>query len=174
MVSNASEDLPEPDSPVITTSWSRGISRSTDLRLCSRAPRMTIRSLAIAVYYTARLGRRGPSPATPCGSLYLIRLASGGGAPAPRRPAARTTSYGSPRAAGPQPRDALRLALPHTARLGRRGPSPATPCGSHCLIRLARRLDSPGRLSTPAARPSARDTCRRRWPTPATGGGRGT
>src|SRR5258705_2651713 len=55
MVSNASEDLPEPDSPVITTSWSRGISRSTDLRLCSRAPRMTIRSLAMAVYYTARL-----------------------------------------------------------------------------------------------------------------------
>src|SRR4030095_8430597 len=55
MVSNASDDLPEPDSPVITTSWSRGISRSTFLRLCSRAPRMTIRSLAMAVYYKARL-----------------------------------------------------------------------------------------------------------------------
>src|ERR1700722_10475756 len=39
MVSKASEDLPEPDSPVNTTSRSRGISRSTFLRLCSRAPR---------------------------------------------------------------------------------------------------------------------------------------
>src|SRR2546425_10727188 len=68
MVSKASDDFPEPDSPVITTSWSRGISRSTFLRLCSRAPRMTIRSLAMEAYYTAHLGRRAPSPATPCGS----------------------------------------------------------------------------------------------------------
>src|ERR1700761_8673424 len=42
MVSNASEDLPEPDRPVNTTSLSRGISRSTFFRLCSRAPRMVI------------------------------------------------------------------------------------------------------------------------------------
>ena len=42
MVSNARLDLPEPESPVITTSLSRGISTSTFLRLCSRAPRMTI------------------------------------------------------------------------------------------------------------------------------------
>src|SRR6266850_5597805 len=59
IVSKASDDLPEPESPVITTSWSRGISRSTFWRLCSRAPRMTIRSLAIAVYYTARGPRQG-------------------------------------------------------------------------------------------------------------------
>src|SRR6188768_797917 len=39
MVSKASEDLPEPDRPVITTSFSRGMSTSTPLRLCSRAPR---------------------------------------------------------------------------------------------------------------------------------------
>src|SRR5450631_2775131 len=45
MVSNASEDLPDPDSPVNTISWSRGSSRSTFLRLCSRAPRTTIVSL---------------------------------------------------------------------------------------------------------------------------------
>ena len=44
MVSNASDDLPEPDSPVITTSWSRGSSTSMSLRLCSRAPRTKIRS----------------------------------------------------------------------------------------------------------------------------------
>src|ERR1700727_404069 len=39
MVSKASEDLPEPERPVNTTSRSRGISRSISLRLCSRAPR---------------------------------------------------------------------------------------------------------------------------------------
>ncbi len=33
-------DLPEPDSPVITTSFSRGRSSEIFLRLCSRAPRM--------------------------------------------------------------------------------------------------------------------------------------
>src|SRR5919201_2417592 len=42
MVSKASDDLPDPDSPVNTTSRSRGITRSTSFRLCSRAPRMTI------------------------------------------------------------------------------------------------------------------------------------
>src|SRR6202012_4690255 len=42
MVSKASEDLPEPDSPVNTTSLSRGISTSMFLRSCSRAPRMVI------------------------------------------------------------------------------------------------------------------------------------
>src|SRR3989442_1265099 len=81
-----------------------------------------------------RLGRRGPSPATACGSHdHIHRLASAGGAPAPRRPAARTTtSTDSPRPAGPQPRNGLRLARPHPqTRLGRRGPSPATACGSH-------------------------------------------
>src|SRR6185437_3028328 len=45
MVSKASEDFPEPDRPVITTSWSRGISTSMFLRLCSRAPRTTILSV---------------------------------------------------------------------------------------------------------------------------------
>src|SRR5205085_453156 len=42
MVSKAREDLPEPESPVNTTSWSRGISTSIFLRLCSRAPRIAI------------------------------------------------------------------------------------------------------------------------------------
>src|SRR5205085_7166073 len=42
MVSKASEDLPEPDRPVNTTSLSRGISTSTFFRLCSRAPRMVM------------------------------------------------------------------------------------------------------------------------------------
>src|SRR5260221_7218853 len=42
MVSKAREDLPEPLSPVITTSESRGISISIFFRLCSRAPRTEI------------------------------------------------------------------------------------------------------------------------------------
>src|ERR1700694_5965597 len=42
MVSNASDDLPEPDRPVKTTSLSRGIVKSMSFRLCSRAPLMTI------------------------------------------------------------------------------------------------------------------------------------
>src|SRR5262249_15442061 len=50
MVSKASEDLPQPDSPVNTTRWSRGISTSMFLRLCSRAPRIAI---------TRASGRRG-------------------------------------------------------------------------------------------------------------------
>ena len=41
-VSNASVDFPDPDNPVIATSWSRGMSTSIFLRLCSRAPRMRI------------------------------------------------------------------------------------------------------------------------------------
>src|SRR5262245_29318101 len=63
MVSKASDDLPEPESPVITTSWSRGISRSMFFRVCSRAPRATIRALARAPHYRSwRRARWGPLP----------------------------------------------------------------------------------------------------------------
>src|SRR5215211_3393519 len=51
MVSNARLDLPEPDSPVITTRRSRGKATSTFLRLCSRAPRTTIRSWGTCEVY---------------------------------------------------------------------------------------------------------------------------
>src|SRR6266571_8983613 len=47
MVSKASDDLPEPESPVKTTSLSRGMESVTFLRLCSRAPRMVIWSVGI-------------------------------------------------------------------------------------------------------------------------------
>src|SRR6266576_4763101 len=40
MVSKANVDFPLPDSPVMTTSWSRGISRLISRKLCSRAPLM--------------------------------------------------------------------------------------------------------------------------------------
>src|ERR1700716_4111097 len=55
MVSKASEDLPEPDKPVNTTSLSRGISRSTFLRLCSRAPRIVIERIAEPVCWRLAL-----------------------------------------------------------------------------------------------------------------------
>src|SRR5215207_6225899 len=48
MVSKASDDLPDPDSPVITTSLCRGMSTSMFLRLWTRAPRTFIQSWAIA------------------------------------------------------------------------------------------------------------------------------
>ena len=42
MVSNAKLDLPEPESPVITTNLSRGIRNETFCNVCSRAPLITI------------------------------------------------------------------------------------------------------------------------------------
>src|SRR5271165_137050 len=49
MVSNARLDLPEPESPVTTTSLSRGISTEMFLRLCTRAPwtAMVVRAAAL-------------------------------------------------------------------------------------------------------------------------------
>src|SRR2546421_6875112 len=47
MVSNAKDDLPEPERPVITVNLSRGMSTSMFLRLCWRAPRTVMRSIAI-------------------------------------------------------------------------------------------------------------------------------
>ena len=45
MVSKASEDLPEPLNPVMTTSLSRGMLNVRFLRLCSRAPPILMNSL---------------------------------------------------------------------------------------------------------------------------------
>ena len=42
IVSKASELFPDPLTPVRTTSRSRGMSRSTSRRLCTRAPRIAI------------------------------------------------------------------------------------------------------------------------------------
>src|SRR5690242_17882868 len=44
MVSKASEDLPEPETPVTTVSALCGTSKSMFLRLCTRAPRTTMLS----------------------------------------------------------------------------------------------------------------------------------
>ena len=57
-VSNASELLPEPESPVTTVSRPRGSSTLTFFRLCVRAPRILILSIVRnrptqMIYYTA-------------------------------------------------------------------------------------------------------------------------
>src|SRR5471032_765017 len=58
MVSKAKEDLPEPDRPVNTTSWSRGIATSMFLRLCSRAPWLVLARASRGGW----LGRSGMPP----------------------------------------------------------------------------------------------------------------
>ena len=55
MVSNASDDFPDPDSPVKTIRRSRGSSIETFLRLCSRAPRTT--SVSAIRTIVARFGQ---------------------------------------------------------------------------------------------------------------------
>src|SRR5437763_2173038 len=53
MVSKASEDFPDPEIPVNTINRSRGSSRETSLRLCSRAPRITSTSDTDREYWRA-------------------------------------------------------------------------------------------------------------------------
>src|SRR5690606_5408822 len=62
MVSKASELFPEPDRPVMTTSFSRGMSRSTPLRLCSRAPRTRMK-LCFSVMESGNAGEAEQAPA---------------------------------------------------------------------------------------------------------------
>lgn len=50
MVSKAREDLPLPERPVTTTITSRGRETFTFFKLCSRAPRTTIRFSAISYH----------------------------------------------------------------------------------------------------------------------------
>src|SRR5918994_6594011 len=54
MVSNAKEDLPDPDSPVMQTRAFRGSLTSMSLRLCSRAPWTISSSAAMSATILAR------------------------------------------------------------------------------------------------------------------------
>src|SRR5690606_35177285 len=66
IVSKASDDFPEPDSPVNTIIESRGSSRETFFKLCSRAPRITRRSaIVLRAWPRDRPGRR-------CASSFLV------------------------------------------------------------------------------------------------------
>src|SRR5579872_6514091 len=67
MVSKARLLLPEPERPVMTTSRSRGMTTSIFFRLCSRAPRTTMRSCDIEqllVWMTPARRWRGPADGT--------------------------------------------------------------------------------------------------------------
>src|SRR6185312_2798541 len=89
MVSKARLDLPEPESPVITTSRSRGRSRSMFLRLCSRAPRIEMNlpgagaGLRSAI---ARIVQRGIAALAAAQTYALGRPKQGGGAACPAFP----------------------------------------------------------------------------------------
>src|SRR3954470_19189720 len=77
MVSNAREDFPDPDGPVMTVKARRGISRSNPLRLCCLAPRILIESFTRESYCPAPAlgGQRGGS----VGEKKALRSARTGG-----------------------------------------------------------------------------------------------
>src|ERR1041385_751132 len=60
MVSKASDDLPEPLSPVITVSVLRGISTEMFFKLCWRAPRTVMLLIAICILNLVRRTGRNP------------------------------------------------------------------------------------------------------------------
>src|SRR5690349_16800101 len=60
MVSKASDDLPEPLSPVITVSVLRGISTEMFFKLCWRAPRTVMLLIAICLLNLVRGTARKP------------------------------------------------------------------------------------------------------------------
>src|SRR5580700_842722 len=70
MVSKARLDLPDPDSPVMTTSLSRGISTEMFLRLCTRAP-CTAMLVRTAVLELIRISLTCRSHIDECQFLYL-------------------------------------------------------------------------------------------------------
>ena len=60
MVSNASDDLPEPETPVTTVRVLCGISKSMFFRLWTRAPRTMMLSFAMAQETDGSPARRNP------------------------------------------------------------------------------------------------------------------
>src|SRR4051794_16256407 len=68
MVSNARLDLPDPDRPVNTTRLSRGMSRSTPRRLCSRAPRTINLLPALSTLRSTTVGSLQIGPPDQCGN----------------------------------------------------------------------------------------------------------
>src|SRR4030042_1843757 len=73
MVSKARLDLPDPESPVMTTRRSRGISTSMFFRLCSRAPLTTILSRGIALLQRKTAYTAGPQETGTTGYAYEDR-----------------------------------------------------------------------------------------------------
>src|ERR1700732_5060884 len=89
MVSKASDDFPEPDSPVNTMSRSRGSSTETLRRLCSRAPRTTrvsdIGAASLRPNRRSTGGRWRPLPGGAAAHLQELGLEVGDLVPEPGR-----------------------------------------------------------------------------------------
>src|SRR5450432_1122388 len=93
MVSNASEDFPEPETPVTTVKELWGTSKSIFLRLWTRAPRTTMLSVGIK---SEDIGLRAGNPASPSApaqtspqgqpNLSIIRDENVARAPSPALP----------------------------------------------------------------------------------------
>src|SRR5262249_54294502 len=82
-VSKARDDLPEPDTPVMTTRRLRGISTWMFFRLCSRAPRTTIASIGPVILTEPGAGsippgKRSREGATAGGAAWRLVLRGGG------------------------------------------------------------------------------------------------
>src|SRR4051812_14668032 len=131
MVSKASELFPEPLGPVTTMTDLRGRSRSRFLRLCCRAPRITILSfMARKLQGHGGYGTGGTRPKTE--ALFLHRpkgLERRGlgvfGAEAPKR-AARAVGHDTavPNGAGPTAARPCFRSADGTVQAVRRGPGP--------------------------------------------------
>src|SRR5260370_19465094 len=99
MVSKASDDLPEPESPVKTTSRSRGISTSMFLRLCSRAPRIAITRVSripTSLTFASRRRARDLSNRSFIDSFFGLAIAGAGGPEL--RDIGRTAGFRQPKA----------------------------------------------------------------------------
>src|SRR3990172_8421955 len=97
MVSKASDDLPDPETPVITVSVFRGISRLMFLRLCSRAPRMTMCVLDMAWHQllSRQDGCRRRAGAAAAGELRPRRRRARSRNPSARPGSRRTSAAGN-------------------------------------------------------------------------------
>src|SRR5579875_3778784 len=124
MVSKARDDFPEPDRPVNTMSWSRGSSRETSWRLCSRAPRMTRRSDTLGGYRSAETSR--PASAGRSGRSQFSQLVAQEGGLLEAQLGCGSTHLGFHLVDHP---DQLRRVGPRTGagRGGQTGPDPHRP-----------------------------------------------
>src|SRR3989338_3076871 len=76
MVSKAKLDLPEPDKPVITTSLLRGMLSEIFLRLCTRAPRITMLPAGATVQERLPLPAAESEDCLAFGAVFSIRALS--------------------------------------------------------------------------------------------------
>src|SRR5713101_5918528 len=72
MVSKASEDFPDPDTPVITVKRLCGIASEMSFRLCTRAPRISMESSTVDTAARSVTRSSGELAATDFGGVNLL------------------------------------------------------------------------------------------------------